>query len=360
VAGRVRQAYSSPVSASAQFERVDQGVDYLQSSPYRAVAAGTITHTSPPGSWAGGTGEAVYEHLDQPVTVDGRTYSDVYYAEEHPLVQQGQRVRAGDPVMEGGGSELGFARGTSPAAPLVGGLGAGTQATQAGQDFLAFVRGGGSAQPGLPPDYGAPANTMPTARAPSGAVAAPGTLRPPRPSSGGVLGFLGSTGDALEGAASQAWKFGVNAVEGPMKIVLAALWLLKPSNWLRMVEFLAGMGLVVLGLVGLAVSLLAKSDLAREAAAGAAAAPGPVGALGKAVTATGTRKGRRNLARSAGERATREQRETIRHAESQPTSRRVRNMRRRMVSHTLEVDRKPERSTSTRSSRDSEDVVIPF
>ena len=133
-----------------QFARVDQGVDWQEGSPYRSVGAGVVTRVAPR-SFAGGTGDAVYITLDHPVTVNGRTYRQVYYAEQSPLVHLGQRVAAGQPVMRGGGAELGFASGNAPAAALVGGLGRGTQQTTPGQDFLAFTRGGGSSAGVAPP-----------------------------------------------------------------------------------------------------------------------------------------------------------------------------------------------------------------
>jgi hypothetical protein len=139
----------SPVDPGSDVARVDQGVDYSQSDPYRAVAAGTVTKISPAGSWAGGTGEAVYEQLANPIVVGGRSYSQVYYAEEHPLVALHQSLQAGQPVMQGGGAEIGFASGGNPVAPLVGGLGSGTQSTQPGYDFQTFASQHPSA-PGSP------------------------------------------------------------------------------------------------------------------------------------------------------------------------------------------------------------------
>lgn len=69
-----------------------------------------IYHHSPPGSWAsiGGDGEAVYEHLDYPAVIHGRTYRNVYYAEQKSKVKQG-RVSGGQPVMISGWDEIGFA-----------------------------------------------------------------------------------------------------------------------------------------------------------------------------------------------------------------------------------------------------------
>ena len=129
----------SPVSKNVTFERVDQGVDYMQSTPYVAVGDGVVSAIT--GGWRGGTGLGVYITLDHPITVNGRTYDQVYYAELHPLVKQGQRVKMGQPIAAGGAGELGFAHDNGPVAPLVGGYGAGTKPSQAGHDFLDLASG---------------------------------------------------------------------------------------------------------------------------------------------------------------------------------------------------------------------------
>lgn len=127
----------SPVTANAAFARVDQGVDYYQRQPYLAVGDGKVYAIT--GGFAGGTGKAVYYELDTPVVVNGRSYKQLYVAETTPMVKVGQRVKEGQALSSGGSAELGFADGARPAAPLVGGLGAGTQATREGHDFLDFV-----------------------------------------------------------------------------------------------------------------------------------------------------------------------------------------------------------------------------
>lgn len=133
----------SPVGKNAQFARVDQGVDYSQNEPYVAIGSGTVYAIGH--GFAGPAGQkgrefAVYIRLDHPITVNGRTYREVYYAETTPLVRVGQHVRAGQPVSAGGAAEIGFAHGAAPAAPLVGGLGAGTQSSVAGHDFLDVIQ----------------------------------------------------------------------------------------------------------------------------------------------------------------------------------------------------------------------------
>ena len=50
-------------------------------------------------------------------------------------------MKAGQPVMGGGSAELGFAANGVPVGPLVGGVGAGTKATEPGYDFYDFVNG---------------------------------------------------------------------------------------------------------------------------------------------------------------------------------------------------------------------------
>lgn len=147
--GSPQQPVSSPLPAPApalgsapvdmgKFERVDQGVDYMSPKPVGAVGPGRIISITK--GMAGGTGDIIKEQLARPVSVNGRTYRYVYYSEESPLVRQGQQVAAGQPVMAAGGNELGFLDNQGRMAPLVGGLGAGTQPTQMGADFLAFLR----------------------------------------------------------------------------------------------------------------------------------------------------------------------------------------------------------------------------
>lgn len=152
----VESAYTglvSPVSTRSRFLRIDQGVDWDTPDNVVAVGDGRIVRVAPPGSIAGGTGQIVVEQLDQAVTINGHTYSQVYYSERTPLVKLGQRVSAGSAVMAPGSNEIGFARNGYVAAPLVGGLGAGTQPTIEGRDFYAFVSAltHATAPPPVPP-----------------------------------------------------------------------------------------------------------------------------------------------------------------------------------------------------------------
>jgi hypothetical protein len=130
-------------TAGLQFERIDQGVDYVSSSPYQALAAGTVMHIDP-NFWQGTP--AVYEQLDSPITVNGHTYDEIYYAETPALVHTGQRILPGQNVIGPGAAEIGFARGNLPAAHAVYHEG---DQTAAGHDFYTYVTagnpGGGSA-----------------------------------------------------------------------------------------------------------------------------------------------------------------------------------------------------------------------
>lgn len=146
------QRIVSPIRKGATFERVDQGVDWSQAEPYVAIADGKVTAISR--GWHGGTGIGVYITLDHPITVNGRTYDQVYYAELRPLVKVGQRVHAGEAVVAGGAGELGFAHNNGPVAPLTGGFGAGTQSSVAGHDFLDLAQGDKHVEIGTAPPVG--------------------------------------------------------------------------------------------------------------------------------------------------------------------------------------------------------------
>lgn len=174
-----RQRAQSPLAPGASVGRVDQGVDYSQSSPYRAIGSGRIYAIDP--NFYKGT-PAVYEQLDQPVTVNGRTYGQVYYSETPSLVRQGDRVAAGQPVTAGGSAELGFARGALPAAHYT--YSEGVPQPQ-GYDFRSLVSGQApsaaapvtAALSGVPvPMPNVPAN--PQVQAPMSAVPAAAGPRP--------------------------------------------------------------------------------------------------------------------------------------------------------------------------------------
>ncbi len=149
---------ATPVGSDLTYGRVDQGVDYTSTKPYVSPGPGVVYHIGK--GFAGGTGDAVYVRLDTPIVVNGRAYKELYFAETKPLVRQGQRVKAGTPITAPGSAELGFASGNGPAAPLVGGLGSGTQPTQQGNDFLSFVKGEQTYAPPNPPTQAAPATDL--------------------------------------------------------------------------------------------------------------------------------------------------------------------------------------------------------
>jgi hypothetical protein len=139
------QASSVPFGTTSglQFGRIDQGVDFTSGLPYTALAAGTVVYIDR-NFWQGTP--SVYEKLDTPVTVNGRTYDEIYYAETPALVHTGQRLVPGQPVTGPGSAELGFAAGNLPAAHGIYHEGV---ATMAGHDFQTYVTagspGGGSA-----------------------------------------------------------------------------------------------------------------------------------------------------------------------------------------------------------------------
>jgi hypothetical protein len=143
---RVALATSAGGSVGLQFGRIDQGVDITSGSAFAAMASGTIVHIDP-NFWRGTP--AVYERLDQPITISGRTYDEIYYSETPTLVRVGQRVFAGQPVISAGSAEIGFARGELPAAHSVYREG---DATQAGNDFYTYITSGSPAGWSTPSD----------------------------------------------------------------------------------------------------------------------------------------------------------------------------------------------------------------
>jgi hypothetical protein len=130
-------------TAGLQFGRVDQGVDLTSSHPYPALAAGTVVYIDP-NFWQGTP--AVYEKLDAPIVVGGHSYDEIYYSETQALVQVGQRLVPGQPVIGAGSAEIGFASGHLPAAHAIYREG---YDTPAGHDFYTYLTagspGGGSA-----------------------------------------------------------------------------------------------------------------------------------------------------------------------------------------------------------------------
>lgn len=180
-------ALRKPIAPDAKFGRVDQGVDYSQKDAYKAVGAGVVTKITH--NVVGGTNTGIYYRLDHPITINGRRYQELYIWHTTPLVNVGDRVKAGTPLMTGGSAELGFAENGSPVAPLEGGLGAGTKASQAGQDFLAFAKKGANQTP----DYSKGNALTNLAAAQTGASGAPPTpvYAPPSPPPPTAIGLPG-------------------------------------------------------------------------------------------------------------------------------------------------------------------------
>jgi hypothetical protein len=128
---------SAPFAAGGlEVGRIDQGVDYTSSSPYTALAAGTVVYIDR-NFWEGTP--AVYEKLDAPIVVNGHSYDELYYSETAALVHVGDRLAPGQPVIGPGSAEIGFAHENLPAAHSIYHEG---DATQAGHDFLTWVTAG--------------------------------------------------------------------------------------------------------------------------------------------------------------------------------------------------------------------------
>lgn len=238
----LKTRYASPINPAASFGRIDQGVDYSQTDPFRAIGSGTIYRIDP--NFYKGT-PAVYQRLDQPVRINGRTYSEVYYAETDALVTEHQRVVAGQPVIAAGSAEIGFANGGVPFAHSVYNEG---DVTQAGQDFAALLE----------------------------------LLAPTKPSGGG--GFLhsvekaaGTGADIVTGGVSGA--LGVPSfLPSPSSIVGGAADALglNPTKWVKELTGWATKEATI-GFLYLALTLGAFMLLALALRRSASAAPGPAG-----------------------------------------------------------------------------------
>lgn len=115
-------------------------------------------------------------------------------------------------------------------------------------------------------------------------------VRPGRPDTGAAQGGGSSTVSQIEGALglkgglAATWLSALNPISGVTDFLKAALWLVDPTNWLRLVELVAGAVLMLLGLLGLAVMFVQRSGAVGEAAELAQQLPGPAGAAGRAVS----------------------------------------------------------------------------
>lgn len=243
----------SPINPNAsKVTRLDQGVDIASSSPFLAVAGGTVVHIDP-NFWNGTP--AVYVRLDHPVTVNGRTYGAVYYSETKALVHVGQHVNAGDPVTDSGVGELGFAsRFAGSWLPSAHGVYTEGVPTQAGKDFYAAMlssvySGAGEKTPGVTKTI----TNVPTGETTT--TSGPGA---------GFFSFLDN--------------------------------ILNPAFWLRVVEVMGGGFLILLGLYLLAKQVGLASSPPPPVAGPAARAGADVADtfVHPAGQASGSRPGRRS------------------------------------------------------------------
>lgn len=349
--GRLR-GLVNPVPDS-EYGRVDQGVDYLSRAPVRAIASGRIeSHDQ---GMAGGTGDIIRERLDKPISVAGRTYQGVYYSERAPLVDVGATVRAGEPVMEPGSNEIGFLVGDQlDLPPLIGGLGAGTQPTQPGQDFAALVgdlggprvRGGGTVTvtAGPPRDHGSQHNDS-TGSSLEGDV-------------GALVGFAGQPlVDTWHLGASSGFSF-LNIFGDSAQFLKAAVWLIDPRNWLRLFEIVTGGILMLLGFLGLGVLFAARSDTVQEAAGVAALAPGSVGAAGRLLGATRAARSPQARRRIAADRVPQQVAE--RAATQQGEREERQSQRRAALAAARASGRRRAQAASTRQRADERFGGVPF
>lgn len=112
-----------------------------------------------------------------------------------------------------------------------------------------------------------------------------------RPTSGGgggsssVLPWLTAIGGGPAEVAFEGLFGSGNPISSLTDVFKGLIWLMKPLSWLRMVEFVAGMWLMLLSFIGLAIVFLQRSGAVGEAATIASALPGPVGQAGRVVTA---------------------------------------------------------------------------
>lgn len=104
-------------------------------------------------------------------------------------------------------------------------------------------------------------------------------------SGGGALAWMGAFAGGPSTLAEKTFTtlFG-GGIGGLADVFKGAIWLMNPRSWLRMVEFVAGMTMMLFGFIGLAVMFVQRSGVVGEAANIAQVLPGPVGAAGKAVT----------------------------------------------------------------------------
>lgn len=207
------QLDASPVTSAAKFGRVDQGIDITQRTPFLAAASGVVSYIDR-NFWRGTP--AVYITLDNPVTINGRTYTQLYYSETPALVNVGQRVRAGQPISAPGTAEIGFANNNLPAAHghYVEG-----QKTVEGQDFasaLANVL------------YRNPADITPDTSVTSTNLETGTSTTSTGPKTGGLVGGIANTVDFLNRITNGDYILrGLEIVAGAVMVLLGVYLLTR-------------------------------------------------------------------------------------------------------------------------------------
>lgn len=215
------QLDASPIYPSARFGRVDEGVDYTQAQPFVAAASGFVSHID--WNFYRGT-PSVYVTLDNPITINGHTYRQIYYAETSALVKVGQRVVAGQPVIGPGTAEIGFANNNLPAAH---GTYVEGQKTAAGTDFaeaLANVL------------YRNPPDQTPDTKVTSVNEQTGAQTTTAGPKTGGAVGGIASLADLLARISDPSYILrGLQIVAGAV-LVLIGLYLLARQVGLAVSE----------------------------------------------------------------------------------------------------------------------------
>ncbi len=231
--------YASPIGPWAGPGRIDQGVDYTGSGDLFAIGDGIIVGTSGPG-WPGGT--YINLKLDNPVA--GAQY--VYYAENiAPSVKPGQRVKAGEKVGHARGGfpfvEIGFSNSSGTDNTMANQTGQSKRGISAG-DPGRFSTGWGVAMSDFIKSLGGKPGIVSPGGI-SGTVPSIGATGTPATQQAGLTSASGGIGGIL-GIPSEITTF----FDSADKLVTGLMWIMKPSNWLRIGAFLAGVVLIMLAI----------------------------------------------------------------------------------------------------------------